>query len=140
MSLKNQLNQLYQISEAQQRAQHGIDDFSRVNLNKLINILLPPAVNPFLQQPDKFDAIEEEDDDAESEKPPADPIDSMCQQLSQEITAATLASPSSDAAAGNNDSSQQVSDPNTIGLLLTSKTDQNVTKRLREFGTHKRVT
>ena len=27
MSLKNQLNQLYQISEAQQRAQHGIDDF-----------------------------------------------------------------------------------------------------------------
>ena len=116
MSLKNQLNQLYQISEAQQRAQHGIDDFSyRVNLDKLIDNLLPPLVNPFLQQPDKFDAIAEEDDDAESDKPPAaDPIDSMCQQLSQEITAATLASPSSDAAAGNNDSSQQVSDPNNM--------------------------
>ena len=109
------LNQLNQISEAQQRAQHGIDDFSyRVNLDKLIDNLLPPLVNPFLQQPDKFDAIEEEEDDAESDKPPADPIDSMCQQLSQEITAATLASPSSDAAAGNNDSSQQVSDPNNM--------------------------
>ena len=129
MSLKNQLNQLYQISEAQQRAQHGIDDFSRVNLDKLIDNLLPTAVNPFLQQPDKFDAIEEEDDDAESEKPPADPIDSMCQQLSQEITAATLASPSSDAAAGNNDSSQQVSDPNSISQLFTRTTDQILTKR-----------
>ena len=127
MSLKNQLNQLYQISEAQQRAQHGIYDFFyRMSFDKLIDNLLPPAVNPFLQQPDKFDAIEEEDDDAESDKPPPDPIDSMCQQLSQEITAATVASPSSDAA-GNNDSSQQVSAPNSIIQLFT--TDQILTKR-----------
>ena len=85
-------------------------------------------MNPFLQQPDKFDAIEEEEDDAESEKPPADPIDSMCQQLSQEITAATVASPSSDAAAGNNDSSQQVSDLNSIAQLFTSTTGQILSK------------
>ena len=84
-------------------------------------------MNPFLQQPDKFDAIEEEeDDDAESEKPPADPIDSMCQQLTQEITAATIVSPSSDAA-GNNDSSQQVSALNSRIQLFT--TDQILTKR-----------
>ena len=125
MSLKNQLNQLYQISEAQQRAQHGIDNFYRLPDACNLITCFPAAVNPFLQQPDKFDAIQEEDDDAESEKPPADPIDSMCQQLSQEITAATLASPSSDAAAGNNDSSQQVSAPNSRIQPFT--TDQCLT-------------
>ena len=78
-------------------------------INLILNFL---AVNPFLQQPDKFDAIEEEEDDIEAEKSfekpaaAADPIDSMCQQLSQEITAA-VASPSESAA--NNNPSQQVS-------------------------------
>ena len=70
------------------------------------------AVNPFLQQPDKFDAIEEEEDDAEAERSaePADPIDSMCQQLSQEITAAVAVASPSDSTVNNNSSQQQVSD------------------------------
>ena len=74
-------------------------------------------MNPFLQLPDKFAAIEEEDD-AEAEKsagPAADPIDSMCLQLSQELTAAAVTSPAAEPAVCNN-SSQQVSESNISGL------------------------
>ena len=43
MSLKNQLNQLYQISEAQQRAQHGRRDLSLGPIRALVNSP-PPAL------------------------------------------------------------------------------------------------
>ena len=84
------------------------------------------AVNPFLQQPDKFDAIEEEEDDeAEKSAEPTDPIDSMCQQLSQELTAATVAvapvaSPADSTV--NNNSSQQVSDHKKSSGFIESDT------------------
>ena len=77
------------------------------------------AVNPFLQQPDKFDAIEEEEDDAEAAErsaEPADPIDSMCQQLSQEITAAVAVASPSDSTVNNNSSQQQVSDHKNLRI------------------------
>ena len=82
------------------------------------------AVNPFLLQPDKFDAIEEEEDEAEknAEPPAADPIDSMCQQLSQELSltaanvAVAVASPPSDSTVNNN-SSPQVSEQKKLYVI-----------------------
>lgn len=116
MSLKNQLNQLYQISEEQQRAH----------------------VNPFLLQPDKFDAIEEEEDEAEknAEPPAADPIDSMCQQLSQELSltaanvAVAVASPPSDSTVNNNSSPQQSQSLPYIPLGATASSSSQPSKEL----------
>ncbi len=63
--LKSHLSQLYQLSDAQKQQQQ--------------------QQNPF--QESKFDAIAEDDAEEEEDATPADPISSMCQQLSQELSA-----------------------------------------------------
>ncbi len=64
--LKSHLSQLYQLSDAQKQAQQQ-------------------QQNPF--QESKFDAIAEDEAEEEEDATPADPISSMCQQLSQELSA-----------------------------------------------------
>lgn len=64
--LKSHLSQLYQLSESQRQQQQE---------------------HPF--QDARFDAIAEEEEaaTAEADATPSDPISSMCQQLSQELSA-----------------------------------------------------
>ncbi len=91
MNLKNQLNQLYQQSDSQQKP------------------------NPFLQADfDKFGTIEEEEDGegGEAAAAPSDPIGNMCHQLSQELSALS-------ATATNNVSSDQVSCMHKLRLIRT---------------------